>query len=404
MKDKAINSSEALSGSNSSGLLKSEACDIDCKEWEDGSSYIGSWKDNEMHGEGKYNWPDGSNYEGEWVENKMHGIGKYCWPDGSNYEGEWVNGNRQGKGKYLKNNGDSYEGDWHKNKKDGWGVYKWGSGSVYEGSWNNNVRYGEGSFIKADGIYYLGLWDNDKLLKKINEADLTKDLSLFKRFKAKKRELVDLVVKERNIRCLIHFTRAENLNSIIEHGLVPVSEHSEYLIESVLNDELRIDSYLNATSCSIEFPNYRLFYYYRANKYCNTDWVVIKINPDILMFDNNIVYYCQTNAANLSGRSLGISVKSFEDMFSETLTTKSGIKVNRHDLNIPDNYTTDPQAEILIEGIIKPEYLYSVSFENESVILRNGIHANSFPGHVKLEINAALFKPRDDYYFWQPSY
>ena len=38
-----------------------------------------------MSGKGTYVLNDGTKYEGDWKNNYMHGKGKYTWPDGKSY-------------------------------------------------------------------------------------------------------------------------------------------------------------------------------------------------------------------------------------------------------------------------------------------------------------------------------
>ena len=46
-----------------------------------------------INGKGKYKWADGRSHSGEWKDNKMHGYGRYEWNsnfyklDGRYYEG-----------------------------------------------------------------------------------------------------------------------------------------------------------------------------------------------------------------------------------------------------------------------------------------------------------------------------
>lgn len=51
-------------------------------------------------GEGSYAWADGAAYQGGWRENKMHGQGKYVDKEGVAWKGQFHNG------KYF--NGKSY--------------------------------------------------------------------------------------------------------------------------------------------------------------------------------------------------------------------------------------------------------------------------------------------------------
>lgn len=35
--------------------------------WADNRRFVGTWKDNKMHGEGEFTWPDGKVYKGKLV-------------------------------------------------------------------------------------------------------------------------------------------------------------------------------------------------------------------------------------------------------------------------------------------------------------------------------------------------
>jgi len=57
--------------------------------YEDGSSYVGVFKDGERNGQGTYTYSDGDKYEGEWKDGKKHGDGTILFKDGSKMEGEF---------------------------------------------------------------------------------------------------------------------------------------------------------------------------------------------------------------------------------------------------------------------------------------------------------------------------
>jgi hypothetical protein len=46
------------------------------------SSFIGEFRDNNIHGKGVYKWADGRVFEGDWINNKMDGEGLFTWSDG----------------------------------------------------------------------------------------------------------------------------------------------------------------------------------------------------------------------------------------------------------------------------------------------------------------------------------
>jgi len=77
--------------------------------FEDGSSYVGVFKDGERNGQGTYNYSDGDKYEGEWKDGKYHGQGTYTWTNGQKYEGEFKDGKKW--------NGTVYDNDGIKKSK-----------------------------------------------------------------------------------------------------------------------------------------------------------------------------------------------------------------------------------------------------------------------------------------------
>ena len=88
--------------------------------WNDGRSYAGEWKDNEMEGFGVYLWPDGKRYEGYFVDDKKHGYGIYSWADKRVYEGWWMQGKQHGLGMYKVPNKPAQYGVWECGKRIHW--------------------------------------------------------------------------------------------------------------------------------------------------------------------------------------------------------------------------------------------------------------------------------------------
>ena len=60
--------------------------------YEDGSSYVGVFKDGERNGQGTYTYSDGDKYEGEWKDGKYDGQGTETLSNGWKYVGEWREG------------------------------------------------------------------------------------------------------------------------------------------------------------------------------------------------------------------------------------------------------------------------------------------------------------------------
>ncbi len=214
------------------------------------------------------------------------------------------------------------------------------------------------------------------------------------------------VLDRRKIEYFIHFTRIENLSSILENGLIPVSIHSERNITSIHNDEQRIDSKLDCTSCSVGFPNYKLFYKFREYKYPDTKWVVIVLYTNVLFSPDNIAYYCHTNAAGVLPRVSSLkelcTATSFERMFCDSITTKGNRIIQRSELQIGDQMTTDPQAEILISDIINSKHIGCVVFyeqrDLDEYIKKNGTDLLSM---FDYQIVSGFFSRRIDHMFWK---
>ncbi|EQA7351241.1 DarT ssDNA thymidine ADP-ribosyltransferase family protein, partial [Enterobacter hormaechei] len=57
---------------------------------------------------------------------------------------------------------------------------------------------------------------------------------------------IQQIVNERNIKCLFHFTRVENLEGIMARGIVPIAILKQYQIPVLSNDEFRWDGRTNA--------------------------------------------------------------------------------------------------------------------------------------------------------------
>jgi len=95
---------------------------------------------------------------------------------------------------------------------------------------------------------YADSWDNIFDLNSIMEDFFPKRETLLS-IKREQTDKIKEIVKRRKIEYLVHFTRIDNLNSILENGLIPVSMQQKMKIPSVHNDEQRIDSKLDCTSC-----------------------------------------------------------------------------------------------------------------------------------------------------------
>jgi len=60
--------------------------------WENGTKYMGEWKDGKRHGQGNMTYHDGRKYVGEWKDGERNGQGTITYPDGIKYVGEFKDG------------------------------------------------------------------------------------------------------------------------------------------------------------------------------------------------------------------------------------------------------------------------------------------------------------------------
>lgn len=197
----------------------------------------------------------------------------------------------------------------------------------------------------------------------------------------------------RDIPYLVHFTRVENLDSILSFGLISIKEARAEGLSPIISDPNRWDDRLDRTSLSISFPNYKMFWKRRMEA-PDQDWVILKLKPSILWEYDCL--YCAHNGADRRIRRCSDeklrAVDAFEGMFSEGLNN-----VNRSAAGLKSFYPTDPQAEVLVRGRIAPENIMEVVFSSAEV---RGEYS-AFLRHYKSAINSkgrGLFAVRNTHY------
>jgi len=204
----------------------------------------------------------------------------------------------------------------------------------------------------------------------------------------------------RGITKLVHFTRCENLSSILRLGILDRRTLSLRVPQEKIhiNDQKRLDQFLQAISVSISYPNYKLFFRYQ--KQIGGSWVVLILKPDILWeFD---CAFCSENAAAKNVTSIGIDKRRnpnhLREMFGNFKNHKNTVK--RNEISIPNNFTTNPQAEVLVFSSISPKMITEVYFQDQNShdewLAINGLQHN-----IEFMINGGFFSPRVDYPFWK---
>ncbi len=176
---------------------------------------------------------------------------------------------------------------------------------------------------------------------------------------------------------LLHFTRAENIPSIMQHGLYPVSRVGEVCNAPLINDHLRLDGHLNGTSTSIAFPNSRMFFKYR-NENPGQAWAVLALHPSLLWLKE--CAFCKYNAADIRISAQPLcnlqTFSAFEGLFAESEPPSRVVeKLKAYD-------PTQDQAEVMILDIIEPQLIAGAVYDNAAIKDQYAPHMGDRPQYV----------------------
>jgi len=204
---------------------------------------------------------------------------------------------------------------------------------------------------------------------------------------------IERSANQRGVDFLLHFTRVENVGSILEHGLIPKDQCTQREIAAVINDELRLDGFPNATCLSIGFPNYKMFYAMRQRDK-SVQWAVFAIDRSVLWTKD--CAFCVANAASGSVTQIPIAnrktLAAFERMYDEYPD-----RPPRSTLGISAGAPTNPQAEVLVFEQIEPQLIVGVAFNSAQLVEDFQPHG----GGREVLHAPELFRPRKDFKHWK---
>ncbi|EOU9531550.1 DarT ssDNA thymidine ADP-ribosyltransferase family protein [Cronobacter dublinensis] len=167
------------------------------------------------------------------------------------------------------------------------------------------------------------------------------------------------VTQQRNITRLFHFTHSDNLPSILENGLMSRTVLDEECGDYKYNDEVRVDGHLDAICLSISHPNSKMFFKYRKSKL--GDWVILQIKPSVL-WEKKCAFF-PTNAASNNVRFNDLDLmkgpKALNCLFADDVFGTQRVR------NLPLEYPTDVQAEVLVFDRIDPSYIVHTLHPNK---------------------------------------
>lgn len=194
-------------------------------------------------------------------------------------------------------------------------------------------------------------------------------------------------LKNRDIQRLVHFTKLSNLESILQNGFLSRDFLELLSYDYSYSDDVRLDNKLDYISSSITFPNYKMFYPKRMED-TSIKWVVLSLDSEVLVNRFDAEFY-RMNAA-----SSDFSKCRFNPCSNEALADM--FYPQDRDLDLPVNYTTNPQAEVMIKDTISASYIKCIDtlgFDEKA----NWLADNS---HIDYNPSSKLFTYRKDYKRW----
>ncbi len=178
----------------------------------------------------------------------------------------------------------------------------------------------------------------------------------------------------RGTQSLYHFTSIENLMSIMERGYIYSREKVDelklvddgYFTADYVDhmDEERFDGLRNYVNLSLSRPNwYLLNKYQKRPELSHLDWCILCVEISPMFDDSTLFSVC--NAASSTAKRYGVcgGAAGFEKMFMQEVVTPRKI-YTRH--NLPESFTTDIQAEVLVKDSIATKYIKTAFLPRQS--------------------------------------
>jgi hypothetical protein len=216
---------------------------------------------------------------------------------------------------------------------------------------------------------------------------------------------IEKLARKRGITTLVHFTRVANLSRIVREGIIPRSElEGDPRAQVEFNDSLRLDRRTHLSCLSITKINYRMFWRYK-HRFPDAEWCILEIAAEVLWRQKCL--FCRTNAASSGtvnqAEMHGWTAEGLDQMFCDPVDTLHG-RHARSDIagGLPANHTSDPQAEVLVQGRIDPKLIRAVLVP--SWIEAEEINQQLSGTRLKATANQVAFAKRSDFALWQPEF
>ena len=130
----------------------------------------------------------------------------------------------------------------------------------------------------------------------------------------------------------------------------------------------------------------------------DSQWVVLLLDTKVLW--ELECAFCQRNAAHKAVSSISLEDRRkpaalkgmFEDFYG----------IRHQDLQIPQDYPTHPQAEVLVFDVIAVQYIKAIHFWDETALEKWRSNPIEIDSHI-FSANREYFNARRDYGEWRPA-
>lgn len=233
----------------------------------------------------------------------------------------------------------------------------------------------------------MGLW---KKIKNIFSKDSKSQNQIIADIDVEQLEEIKKNIEDKKISKLVHYTRIENLYSILKFGLVPVDYQLRMGIQSVKTSIKPKEWEKLYTSCTIEHP-YSYELYKKNQKNRKIKWALIFIDAKVLYSGENNVYFFNRPARFLLRKKKPKdfnNAEAFKSMFDKQINP-GGRRPFRRKKKLESFYPTDAGAEILIEGIIDKKFIECVCFETKKDM---DAYVNMYNENLLEDYNYLIYK------------
>lgn len=202
------------------------------------------------------------------------------------------------------------------------------------------------------------------------------------------------MIGRRDLR-LFHFTDVRNLESIFQHGIIPRTHPQFKELQVHRLDKSRLDN--NGTCLSVGFPNYRMLWSKRIQE---NSFAILELDTLCLLSGNWLAFPTNSATFNHADSRQFAGLQALERVFEDNVPTTRGVLASRDNLGITKGWSTDPQAEVVVNERIDPKFIIEVHFDQPLNKL-NALRIFTSPKPVPFRVSPELFAGRADAIFWK---